>query len=125
MMAVAVRGGMGFLLGVRVSMFVDCPYVLGMSVPVLGMFMVLFMMSAEHRPGDLIANEEQEYFQQIPQLAPHHPAVFNPCRELRKHDEQDKANENLDNHVLGDRQPGFSLIKIAQRSEWLWDQDLA
>src|SRR6478752_935553 len=94
-------------------------------MPVLGMVVILFMMSAERWSRDLIANKHQKHFQQVPELALRRQAALDSRCQSRKQQDQYQPHEDLNQQVLRDGKTGFPFVQVSQRPEGLRNKNLA
>src|SRR5262245_20684461 len=79
----------------------------------LGMHFMTVIVAAEDGTGVLIADEDQERFQQIPEFPAGRPAVLDLFSKLGEEKNQDQTDNNLEDHILRDCEARLLLVEIA------------
>src|SRR4051812_48327670 len=93
---------------------------------VLVLFLMYVVIGAQRWPGDLIANKKQENFQQVPQPPLRRRSSARLARHPGEDREQQNADDDLDDHVLGDAEARLRFIQVFEIAKGLRiEQNLA
>ncbi|MGC4003518.1 MAG: hypothetical protein QM811_10435 [Pirellulales bacterium] len=88
-------------------------------------FAMVVVLAVDRRANDLIANEDDERFQQIPEPTLRDRIGTDVGGQASEEQDQQAGDDHFDDHELRDAEAGFGFVQILRRAERLRNEDLA
>ena len=105
-------------------------FVFAVRMPTLRVFavrfvtMIMVVIVMDRVAGDLITNEQQKRFEEVPDASSRSFARRDAFRQTAEDQDHDQEHDDFDNHEAGNADSRFPLVHVPQFAKRLRNQDL-